>query len=231
MNWHTDDTWVDEYVDGTMGADAMRAVEGHVAMCASCRALVADLRTLRTLAESLGTHAPAPHVWARISAGMHTPPRRGLFSLGMLGLQPAGAVAATLLLATALWWVAARLTPTIPVAAPVIAAGVGSVPVQMAEAQFTDAIAGLEQMTVARQDALDPETIGVVQANLSVIDAAIDQSRQVLRAEPDSRIAQESLFRALRSKVAVLQDILALINEMRMGDADGAARIVSGLNQ
>jgi len=41
----------------------------------------------------------------------------------------------------------------------------------------------------------------------------------------------EFLFEALRSKVELLQDIVALINEMRKGNPEGAARIVSGLNQ
>jgi hypothetical protein len=64
-----------------------------------------------------------------------------------------------------------------------------------------------------------------------VIDSAIDQSRAALIAEPGNDVAQQSLFQALRSKVALLQNILALINEMRKGDPDAAARIVSGLNQ
>ena len=49
--------------------------------------------------------------------------------------------------------------------------------------------------------------------------------------EPDDSIAQESLFEAFRRKVALLQDTIALMNEMRKGDTDGAARIVEGLNK
>ena len=49
--------------------------------------------------------------------------------------------------------------------------------------------------------------------------------------EPENDVAQESLFGALRSKIALLQDTIALINEMRKGNQEGAARIVSGLNQ
>jgi len=44
-------------------------------------------------------------------------------------------------------------------------------------------------------------------------------------------MAQESLFDALRSKLELLQDVVSLINEMRKGNPEGAARIVSGLNQ
>ena len=57
------------------------------------------------------------------------------------------------------------------------------------------------------------------------------ESRDALRIQPQSSLAQESLFEALRHKVALLQDTLALINEMRKGNEEGAARIISGLNQ
>ena len=46
-----------------------------------------------------------------------------------------------------------------------------------------------------------------------------------------NELAQESLFEALRSKLALLQDMVALINEMRKGNQEGAARIVSELEQ
>ena len=236
MNWHTDVTWVDEYVDGALSADTARLVEAHLAVCPVCAAMVADVQTIRSLSASLETHEPPPRVWATLSTVVETPPRRwSLFSLPPFGLQQAAALAMALLMATGLWWVGGRLTPLpesgrLNIAAPVMTAGVGSVPMQMAEAQYTDAIAGLEQMTNEQQGALDADTIGVVQANLSVIDAAITESRAVLQAEPESEVAQQSLFEALRSKVQLLQDVLALINEMRQGDPNGAARIVSGLN-
>ena len=51
------------------------------------------------------------------------------------------------------------------------------------------------------------------------------------KKEPENDVAQQSLFEALRNKVALLQDTIALINEMRKGNQEGAARIVSGLNQ
>ena len=75
------------------------------------------------------------------------------------------------------------------------------------------------------------ETADVLQANLTVLDGAIGESRDALQKEPENDVAQESLFEALRNKIALLQDIIALINEMRKGNQEGAARIVSGLNQ
>jgi hypothetical protein len=100
-----------------------------------------------------------------------------------------------------------------------------------AEAQYTSAIAGLESITKSEQSALDMETADVLKANITVIDTAITESRAALQTEPDNPTAQESLFDALRSKLELLQDVVALINEMRKGNPEGAARIVSGLNQ
>ena len=64
-----------------------------------------------------------------------------------------------------------------------------------------------------------------------MIDSAINESRTALRAQPDSQIAQESLFDAFRRKVSLLQDTIALMNEMRKGNPEGAARVVEGLNK
>ena len=70
-----------------------------------------------------------------------------------------------------------------------------------------------------------------IEGQPQVIDGAITESRAALQTEPDNPAAQESLFDALRSKLELLQDVVALINEMRKGNPEGAARIVSGINQ
>jgi hypothetical protein len=62
-----------------------------------------------------------------------------------------------------------------------------------------------------------------------VIDQAISESRAALRTQPASEPAQESLVENFKAKITLLQDTVALINEMRKGNDAGAARIVSGL--
>jgi hypothetical protein len=64
-----------------------------------------------------------------------------------------------------------------------------------------------------------------------VIDQAIEESRVALRTEPASQVAQENLFEAFRRKIGLLQDTIALMNEMRQGDEAGAARIVENLKK
>ena len=73
------------------------------------------------------------------------------------------------------------------------------------------------------------ETHAAYQVNGAVIEQAIGQSRAALTTAPSDDLAQQSLFEALRSKVALLQDMVTLINEMRKGNQDAAARIVSGM--
>ena len=98
-----------------------------------------------------------------------------------------------------------------------------------AEEHYTKAITGLEQITKTEQGALDPGTAATLQKNLAVIDQAISESRAALRTQPASEPAQESLVENFKAKIGLLQDTVALINEMRKGNEAGAARIVSGL--
>jgi hypothetical protein len=102
---------------------------------------------------------------------------------------------------------------------------------QLAAGHYENAIKGLEQVATASDSPLDPVLMATLKENLAVIDAAIDDSRTALRAEPGSQIAQENLFEAFRRKVALLQDTIALMNEIRKGDEAGAARVAEGLNK
>jgi len=102
---------------------------------------------------------------------------------------------------------------------------------RQAEAHYENAIKGLEQIANAEQNALDPRTAATLQKNLAVIDQAINESRAAIRSQPASEPAQQSLIENFKTKIALLQDTVALINEMRKGNEAGAARIVSGLKQ
>ncbi len=218
------------YIDDSMNSVDRAAIEAHVRDCATCHALAEDLRVIRSAAGSLEPLVPPSRLWHQIAAATAAQPREGWFRAGWFGWRPLAAVAMTALIAASLWRVGTLLGPATPprsasltVAAP-DSAGVG------AEEDFTVAIAQLEQVTSADRDVLDQETAGVLNAGLTVIDDAISESRAALEAEPQSESAQESLFAALRRKVALLQETLALINEMRTGNQDGAARILSEIN-
>jgi len=99
--------------------------------------------------------------------------------------------------------------------------------VDAAQQQFETAIANLEKVTKANQSALDPGTSKTIEKNLGIIDQAIAENRAAVKAEPASVAARETLFEALRQKVSLLQDTIALINEMRKGNNAAAAQLVN----
>ena len=149
------------------------------------------------------------------------------------------AIAAAVLLAAAIGVQMARLgrqTPATDAAvarsgAADTAASATAVETELrqAEAHYEKAIKGLEQIAKADGGELDPRTAATLQKNLAVIDQAISESRAAIRAQPASDSAQQSLMENFKTKVALLQDTVALINEMRKGNDAGAARIASGL--
>jgi anti-sigma factor ChrR (cupin superfamily) len=130
-----------------------------------------------------------------------------------------------------------RSTSSPPSAGATIAGGTSADSAQIeaelreAEAHYENAIKGLEQIANAEQSALDPHTAATLQKNLAVIDQAISESRAAVKSQPSSEPAQQSLVENFKAKIGLLQDTVALINEMRKGNEAGAARIVSGLRQ
>ena len=231
MNCSTCQPLLSAYVDGAMRGGEYAAVDEHLRGCVPCRVVAQDLASIRTAAGSLEPLIPPAHVWHRIAAAAETQTRASSFHAGWFAWRPLAAAAMTAVLAAGLWRVGTLLEPAgnrefAPQIADVVPA-VESDP----EAHYTLAIARLEEVTTADQDVLDQETAGAINAGLTVIDEAITESRAALRSEPESESAQESLFAALRRKVALLQEMLGLINEMRKGNQEGAARILSEINR
>jgi anti-sigma factor RsiW len=237
---------IHDRLDGALDAGAGAELDAHLASCAACRALAADLEEIRRTAGGVPDFMPRAEVWARLSerlAGELAARPRPFWT----GARVALAMAATLVVAvTASVWL--MRGPSAPAPAPRAAAqgGAPSGPViqstgdpvqdvdehlRIAEEHYTAAIAGLEQVVRSGQSELDPALTATLQKNLGVIDQAITESREAIKAQPNSQLAQTSLFEALRQKVALLEDTVALINVMRKGDQAGAARILGGLSK
>lgn len=252
--------WIQEDVDGTLGSIRTAELQRHLEECADCRAFARDMESIREAADSLDTLAPPDRVWlqiagqlrqeGRVAAPVQQPARARHVALL--------AIAAALLLAVGgsivLMLQGLQSPGQPPTAAPAAATAQpsGNAPeanaVQNVEAEFRlaeqhyqNAIAKLEEAThldrtgtagqTGDQAQIDPQTAAMLQKSLQVIDRAIAESRTALRSEPQSAAARDSLFDALRRKVALLQDTIALMNEMRKGNAAGAAEIVQGANK
>jgi anti-sigma factor RsiW len=228
-----------DYVDGTLAGDARRDVESHLRQCPACAVLADDLARIRQLAASLERLQPPLGAWARIAREARLPGRFERRPPAWKLWVPVAA-AASVILAVALAYVLVR-RPAAPPAATTASAPAGSrsdrpelqtvaTELQLADQHYENAIAALEKLANDRQ-VLDPDVAAKLQQNFQVIDTAIAESRAALKTEPTSQQAQQSLFEAFRTKIALLQDTIALINEMRKGNQEGTARIAEGLNK
>ena len=245
---------IQELIDGTIGAIRRAELERHLADCAECRTFLADMEAIRKATDSLDPLEPPDGVWLQIAGRLRQEGRVQAPPAPMPSRAPRYAVlaiAASLVLAVG---VAIGLLVTqsrhagspVPATASAPAApgtpaetvDVGSVESEfrLAEQHYQNAIAKLEQAAKLDQaasdpNAIDPQTAATLQKNLKVIDQAIEESRSALRSEPQSAPARDSLFDALKRKVILLQDTIALMNEMRKGNAAGAALLVDSPNK
>jgi len=255
---HPSDTALNDFIDGTLGAAERLEVEQHLAGCAVCRQTVDDLREiLRAIGEAEPLDAPV-RAWSRLERAIRmeredvaVPGSHGIASRERQGdgggrqrgsrqaLSPwvpwlAAAAALVLAVAIGMRYVPARHVDVAGTGAPA-AAGEAALSVEtelrQAEAHYENAIKGLEAIANSEQSELDPRTAATLQKNLAVIDQAISESRAAVRAQPASEPAQQSLIDGFKTKIGLLQDTVALINEMRKGNEAGAARIASGLKQ
>jgi anti-sigma factor RsiW len=232
---------IQELADGTLGPVRRAELQTHLDQCDDCRAVAADLQKIRAAASSLEAMAPPPRIWASIASelrkeGRATAPRRKM-TAAMLAL----AAALVLVVGGSLY----VFRPSRDVRPPQQAASGGpapsvpggnaapSDPVQSinedltaAVQSFESAIAKLEQAVKSDDASIDPQTAAVLTRNLPVIDQAIAETKSALKSEPENAPARESLFEALRKKVSLLQDTIALMNEMRKGNSAGAAQLV-----
>lgn len=241
---------IQDLADGSIGAIRRAELQQHLDECPSCRALAGDLRVIHDTAASLRELAPPDGVWLQIAGRLRqegraaappAPPRTHRYGAAL-------AIAAALLLAVGgSLYLLLRITPDVPPAGTIATApaqgnaaqqdavqGIAD-EIALAEKHYQNAIGRLEE--IAKLDAasgettIDPQTAATLQKSLGVIDDAIAESRAALRTEPQSAAARDSLFDALKRKVVLLQDTVALMNEMRKGNSAGAARIADGLNK
>jgi len=73
------------------------------------------------------------------------------------------------------------------------------------ETPHEEAISELRKALARERDKLDPATIRTLEANLAIIDLAIDQAKRALAADPANTYVKEHLAETMRRKVELLQ--------------------------
>ena len=205
-------------VDGTLDAEGQAQIAAHCRGCAACRELLNDLKDIRAAAATLERHMPSAELWRAIAAqaqpAVAAPPlQRGDPATSWPRLGQLAAAASLVMMLGAAAWFGARSQPrgTVDGTASDLVRSAAS-ELQLAEQHYQNAITALEQLTVERDDALDPSVAAEIAQSLKSIDRAIDDSRAALKSDPNSFVAQTSLLEALRMKVALLQETVSLMN-------------------
>ena len=225
-----------DLVDGRLDPAEQRDVERHLEACAECRALVTDLRGIRAAAFMLDRREPPAEVWTALRSAVAAEP----LPRARVGGWPVWlGAAAVLALATIIGLLPLLNRNAASTSQPVAATPAPDEPTvdsvtaefEAAERHYQKAIDDLQTIASKDNGELDPQVAAVLQKNLTVIDQAITESRAALKAQPSSTNAQEGLFDALRSKVALLQQTVELINEMRKGNQAEAGRRFQTLSQ
>jgi len=238
----TDQSRLSRLADGELTPAETTEVRAHLARCVDCRGLLADLQQLRATARGLGPIAPPDHAWMQIA---------GQIRLGA-DKPVAAPVPARTVAANPTWqWIGLAAALVLVALGAYVFRGGAETPSSIAEtgagnagttasveavttelglamAHYEKAVAELERIAKTDDTSLDPIVAATLQRNIGVIDVAIAESRTALMESPASAPARDSLFAALRQKISVLQTTVLLINQIRQGDHEGAARIAAG---
>jgi anti-sigma-K factor RskA len=222
---------LDDYVEGTLPAHDERGVRRHLMQCDDCRAEERELRTLLDEAAALPPEIQPPaELWEGIAARLE--PRSAT-----VALAPEIPVIGPRLVRRIPWWMQAAaaitlvattsvVTLRIDRAGPPQVAAVQQQPAAQqaaapaprtalvafrpAEQEYQRAIGDLEQMLGQHREKLAPQTVATLEANLKVIDKAIQESRAALAADPNSRELATMLSQSYDAKLGVLQRAVSL---------------------
>jgi predicted anti-sigma-YlaC factor YlaD len=201
------DARIDALLDGELTAADRAEVEAHLAGCAACAALHADLVALRERARRAPAEvAPPPAVWAAVSSATldHQPSRFAVRSSPVRftpwGLAAAAALLVALSSAVTVWVLrngGEQRTANVEQRTldPRLAA---------LEADYQRASAELVRALEA-ESALSPAVREALGRHLAVVDAAIAEARASVLERPTDADAGGMLLAAYRQKLDLLE--------------------------
>lgn len=211
------DQWTDrlsEYLDGEL-ADAERmALEAHLATCADCTAVLADLRRVVARAQALDDRPPARDLWSGIAEriGISTDDlarrrarRRVSFTVPQL---IAASVALIALSAGVARLVLRPTTNREPTAMNPGSVSVVPVAIQKAGATADHDVQDL-RLALAdgqRTGRLSPMTVHRIEHSLAVIDSALAEGKRALAVDPKSAYLNQHLADTMRRKMEFLRE-------------------------
>jgi len=229
---------IQELIDGTIGSIRRAELEAHLDECADCRVLREDLQRIHDAAAALPVVEAPDRAWLQIAGRLRQEGRihdtvRVAPARRSVGLWLAAAAALVIAVGSAIVLLVPRTqappqtAANAPAAAPVKSVEEAQNAVDVAQEKYEQAILELQKVAKANEEALDPTTSATIDKNLGILDQAIAENKAAVRTEPTSVAARETLLEAFQQKLSLLQDTIALINEMRKGNNAAAARMVN----
>ncbi len=215
------DEQLNDFVDGLLSGTAAGDVTAHLESCAACRETLGALRSLKEEAAALpDSLQPGRDLWPEIEGKLGTG-RVGLFTFGrrrpgpVRWGWPVGLAAAAVVLVTVTASITVQLMRSgpeqqAPRAATAPAGEAVLASYRAAENVYLRATEDLRTVLEQRRDELAPETIALLEENLSVVDQAIRQMWTALENDP-GHAGNRRLFNALyQKKVMLLQQAIRL---------------------
>ena len=213
--------------DEELSLDERQRIEQHLADCAACRAMLAELRAVTLQASTLVDTPPTVDLWPGVAARIgaveqavpRTPQKTAIlpmrssarrFSFTVPQLVAAGL--ALMLLSGGTVWLArmgGERTDFPPVSAQRDDKQLTDV--RAVDAYYDQAIAELQRTMDAGRGRLDPATLRVLETNLQAIERAIEQCRAALATDPGSVYLSTHLANAQRRKLTLLRRATALV--------------------
>lgn len=232
------DDVLSDYLENTISLPLRAAMDGHVASCARCSAILADVRSIVDRAAALPELKPSRDLWPDVAARLDSPvvpisaaPSARRFRIPTwLGLAAAAAVLIVVTSVVTHQWVTNGDAPTPTVAATPVQApqpeslgtAVSSVPTSPSSPTTTERtrvsaavtygreIARLESFVRQRGEALDPTTKAIIENSMRIIDSALVEARAALARDPASRFLTDQVDQTLQKKMELLRTVTLL---------------------
>jgi hypothetical protein len=219
-----------EYLDDELPEADRAEVAAHIAACAECAQIVAELSSVSCMAAALPVTAPERDLWPGIAERvmpspaaqvLHLPRRR--ISISVFELIAAGIVLAVASGVIATRWLTPGANQTAATqaassssasaaddVAPAANGEPGSLPARVIAASLDDttydaAVADLESVLRAERSRLDPSTVRIVEDNLAIINQALEDAQRALAADPADSFLGEHLAQTRRRKLDLLR--------------------------
>lgn len=199
---------LEAYADGVLRGSALHALEQHLATCPGCRA---ELDASRRLSRELRALGPldVPDVDGLLER-VHARRHRGLRRRRVLW-----AASAAMLIGAGGWWLSGSGERVdVLIAPPPASAGISRrararAELRQAERHYQLAVRLLRQVAEEQGRGWSWSRRQAAQADLAVLERAVQQSKRLARRAPSDPVLQELVSSSYRAEIDYLRDLIA----------------------